>query len=461
MGFVARVNDIAQEFKGAEVWDKRCMKSLLKIAKAIMKNQWLSFSAACGKTLRQNGGRIFSSINMDTEKMQSGHYKETIKRCRKQEVILCAQDTSSMNYTSHKSTKGLGLIGTTDKDKGILVHSMLAMTEAGLPLGIISQHQWIRPAEERGKKHKRKELPIEDKESNKWLRSLKDAESRLPKKAKEIWIIGDRESDIYEYFAMEKAKNIRILSRAMHPRLIEVNIEGSNKKGKLNELIKELPVFAEREVEIERQSRTMKITVGISYSNIKVYPPSRFGAKATPLEMSVVYVQERSRADDKIEWILLTDNNNMQEQDAQKMLDYYLHRWKIERFHYTLKTGVFNIEKLQFDDAETLMNAIAFYSILSWQVMFVQYYGRLYPENKAEEIIDATEKEVLEAYSGKAVQTVKQALILIATLGGFISGSKRYPYPGVKTVWIGLIKLAGMKEGWLLAKQHFLKNYAT
>jgi hypothetical protein len=54
--------------------------------------------------------------------------------------------------------------------------------------------------------------------------------------------------------------------------------------------------------------------------------------------------------------------------------------------------------------------------------------------------------------------TVKQALLLIATLGGFIGGSKRYPFPGVKTIWIGLIKLAGMKEGWLLAKQHFKKK---
>jgi hypothetical protein len=458
MGFVVRLNSISEEFKGAVVWDKRCIKSLKKMAKAILKNQWLSFSAACGKILRQNGGRIFSNINMKTEKMQAGHYKETIKRCRNQEVLLCAQDTSSMNYTSHKKTKGLGLIGTTDKDKGILVHSMLAMTEEGLPLGIISQHQWTRPPEERGKKHKRKELPIEDKESIKWLRALRDAESRLPKKTKEIWIIGDRESDIYEYFAMEKAKNIRILSRAMHPRQIEVNIEGTNKKGKLNELVKELPIIAEREVEIERQSRTMKITVGISYSNIKVYPPARFGATAAPLAMSVVYVQEKGEAEDKIEWVLLADNNNMREEDAQKMLDYYLHRWKIERFHYTLKTGVFNIEKLQFDDAETLMNAIAFYSILSWRVMFVQYYGRLYPENSAEEIIDPVEKEVLEAYSGKEVLTVKQALLLIATLGGFIGGSKRYPFPGVKTIWIGLIKLAGMKEGWLLAKQHFKKK---
>jgi hypothetical protein len=45
---------------------------------------------------------------------------------------------------------------------------------------------------------------------------------------KEIWIIGDRESDINEYFAMEKEKIIRILSHAMHPRTIEANIGGSN-----------------------------------------------------------------------------------------------------------------------------------------------------------------------------------------------------------------------------------------
>lgn len=457
MSFVGQAKSIAIEFKKADLWDKRCIKSLKKMAQVILKNQILSFSAACGKTLRQNGGRIFSSTKMSTEKMQSGHYKETSKRCGKYKVVLCAQDTSSMNYTTHKKTKGLGLIGPTDKSKGILVHSMLAMTEEGLPLGIISQHQWVRRAEEKGKKHKRKELPIEEKESYKWLKALQDADKRLPKKLKEIWIIGDRESDIYEYFAMEKSKNIRILSRAMHPRIIESEIEGSNTRGKLHELIKELPVFAEREVAIERQSRTVNIKVGISYSNITVYPPARFGSTAKPLAMSVVYICERNREKEKLEWVLLTDNKNISEDEAQKMLDYYLHRWKVERFHYTLKTGVFNIEKLQFDDAETLKNAIAFYSVLSWNVMFVQYYGRQYPENNAEEIIDSTEKEVLEAYSGEKVLSVNQSMMLIATLGGFLGGSKRYPFPGVKTIWIGLIKLAAMKEAWLLAKQHFLK----
>lgn len=461
MSFVVRSRGISKEFRESEVWDKRCIKSLQKMSESILDNQCQSFSAACGKTLRQNGGRIFSSSKMSTEKMQAGHYKETGKRCGKHKVILCAQDTTSMNYTGHKKTTGLGLIGSTDETKGILVHSMLAMTEEGLPLGIISQHQWVRKPEDKGKKHKRKELPIEEKESNKWLKALQDGEKRLPKKLKEIWIIGDRESDIYEYFAMKKAKNIRILSRAMHPRIIEAKIEGSNRRGRLNKLIKELPVFAEREVEIERKNRTVKIKVDISYSNIKVYPPARFGATALPLEMSVVYISERSRTADKIEWVLLTDNNNMREEDAQKMLDYYLHRWKVERFHFTLKTGVFNVEKLQFDDAETLMNAISFYSVLSWNVMFVQYYGRLHPDEKAEKIIDSTEKEVLEAFSKTKVMNVYQALILIATLGGFIGGSKRYPFPGVKTLWIGLIKLSAMKEAWMLAKQHFLKSYAT
>ncbi len=461
MDFVVRNRCISQEFKEAEVWDKRCRKSLLKISKAVFKNPCLSFSAACGKVLRQNGGRIFSNIKMKVERMLAGHFKETIKRCKKVDVILCAQDTMIVNYTTHKKTKDLGQIDATEKDKGILVHSAMTMTEEGLPLGIISQQQWVRDPKDRGKKHKRKELPIEEKESYKWIQALKDVELRLPKKLKEVWIIGDRESDIYEYFAVEKAKNIRILSRAMHPRKIEVNIEGTKTRGKLNEVIKDLPVFAERDVEIERQNRTLKIKVDISYANIKVYPPARFDKADCPLEMSVVYVRERNQTEDKIDWVLLTDNKDISKTEALKMLDYYLHRWKVERFHYTLKTGVFNIEKLQFGDAKTLMNAIAFYSVLSWKVMFTQYYARLFPDNEAEEIIDATEKEVLEAFSGKAVTTVYQALILIATLGGFIGGSKRYPFPGVKTLWIGLTKLAAMKEGWILAKQHFMKKYAT
>jgi hypothetical protein len=463
MSFVASLKWIKEEFKKAKVWDNRCLESLYKISKCITDKPDLSFSSACGTSLRQNGSRIFSHKSMKPNDLQEGHYKETAKRASHEGVVLVVQDTTSFNYSSHKATTGLGNIGHKLNSKGIQMHTALALRQDGLPLGIIGQEQWVRKEEDKGKKHKRKSLPIESKESYKWIDGLNWTIERLTKKVKEIWLIADRESDVYEYMSCDRPKNVYLLTRACQPRIVEAEIAGQNKRCKLTELLKSLPIISTKEIELERENRTEKITVDISYSNVKIFPSQNKGKEAKPLDMTVIYVKEEVAKGNKdsIEWILLCNKQDLSVEEALQMLDFYTQRWKIERFHYTLKTGVFRVEKLQFDDAETLMNALSFYSVIAWHALWLLYYGRLEPESTAEAVIDPIEQEVLEAYTEKKLSTVKDVIMAIGKLGGFLGGSKRYPFPGIKVMWIGMITLIAMKQGWLLAKSHFLKKYAT
>lgn len=53
-------------------------------------------------------------------------------------------------------------------------------------------------------------------------------------------------------------------------------------------------------------------------------------------------------------------------------LDHQVYRFTgcdchIERFHYTLKQGC-TVERLQFEEAHTLKNALALYSIVAWRL---------------------------------------------------------------------------------------------
>ncbi len=70
-------------------------------------------------------------------------------------------------------------------------------------------------------KHRRKKLPIEQKESNKWLKSYEDAcaiQARLPETM--LVSVGDREAGIYELF--ERFSNednpAHLLVRSQHDR---------------------------------------------------------------------------------------------------------------------------------------------------------------------------------------------------------------------------------------------------
>lgn len=458
MAVVGVKSSIKAEFRGAQVWDKRILSSLLKIAVAIIMNSPLSFSAACGTILRQCGARIFSSNKMSVEKIQAGHYKKTALRAKQYDVVLVHQDSSSFNYTGHKSTKGLGNIGTRKDSLGILCHSAIVTREDGLPLGIIGQKYWTRDPQKRGQKYHCKGRKYEDKESYKWSEGLFWAQQRLPGSIKEVWIVADRESDVFEYLSSDLRPNEHLLVRSCQPRSVEIELTGTTRRCKLTDILDQIPVVAQKEVELFHDNRTITTTVSVASSNIRILPPAT-KSDLPYIDISVVYAYEEcDKSKDPIKWVLLCFKRDLMPEEAVKMVDYYVHRWKIERLFYTLKTGVYNVEKLRFEDVHTLKNSLAFYSVIAWQTMYMTYLARLEPDAPPKEVVDEVEKEVLEAYSGRVLSTAKEIIIAIATLGGFTGGSKRYPYPGLKVLWIGIVQLSAMKHGWLLAKQHFKKS---
>ena len=89
--------------------------------------------------------------------------------------ILSISDTSEINLQSHQGRlrpKGLGVVGN-NKDVGFFIHPTLAVDgDTGFPLGLSNVQLWIRPSERPDKQERDyAKLPIEHKESYKWLAS--------------------------------------------------------------------------------------------------------------------------------------------------------------------------------------------------------------------------------------------------------------------------------------------------
>jgi hypothetical protein len=90
------------------------------------------------------------------------------------------------------------------------MHSSLAVTAEGLPLGLAAIKFWTRDEFKGGNALKRKlnptRVPIERKESYRWLENLRQS-TALFEHPERCVHIGDRESDIYELFcAAQEAK---------------------------------------------------------------------------------------------------------------------------------------------------------------------------------------------------------------------------------------------------------------
>jgi hypothetical protein len=119
------------ERAGVEVWDQRCRGSVERLCEPVLARPEESFAAACGPGLRQAGSRILSAEQMRVEKMVAGHVAQTGQRCQAQGEGSGAQDTTELNYTTHKGAKGLGPVNAHSASRGVLMPTALALTVEG------------------------------------------------------------------------------------------------------------------------------------------------------------------------------------------------------------------------------------------------------------------------------------------------------------------------------------------
>ena len=160
--------------------------------------------------------RFWSNPKVTTAAILNSHIDGTTERSRRCETVLAIQDTTDLNFTSHRATAGLGYLNHTQQ-QGIKVHSTFGVSGAGEPLGLLGQASWVReqpPQPKKGRKASEQpgHKPIEEKESFRWLESLRGAESKVAA-GTQLVHMGDREADIFELFAQPRVANSELLIR--------------------------------------------------------------------------------------------------------------------------------------------------------------------------------------------------------------------------------------------------------
>jgi hypothetical protein len=163
----------AQEELGkADFGDKRLTKRFIQITSDIAAQPEASVPQACGSEAASKAAyRFLDNENVTPEAIRASHREKTVERVKEYKVVLAIQDTTSLSYAAHKATSGLGPIDGNGSN-GLHVHSVLAVSSDGTPLGLVHQQVWARDPKEKGKKEKRKKLPIEEKESYRWRHPL-------------------------------------------------------------------------------------------------------------------------------------------------------------------------------------------------------------------------------------------------------------------------------------------------
>ncbi len=405
-----------------------------------------------GNSFRQTVAGLFARDDMTSATMLSGHVSATLDRAHasESEYLIAAQDTTYYTYTGQHQMTGLGRI--QGKVRGLMQHNVLLMDQTGHPLGLLHQQYWTREGA--------MDWPSEQKESQKWFNGL-SAVNQQSQGSSQRWVVtGDRESDIFEFFKAPREPNVDLLVRVCQPRRIEVVTNG--RVCPLPEVSAQLTDYGHYSVQIERQyggkRRTVEITLQLQAATVHVYPGKNLSpARHKSQELSLVIATEVAcrdiktnedcfDADKPLCWSLLTSLPIETAADVQRILRFYALRWRIERLHFTLKSGALDVERLQFDDVHTLVNALTFYSVVAWRLLGLTYALRQDPEQPAQTLFDAGELTLLHQLSGQPVDTLRQATLALTQLVGF-APSQQQPLPGVKVLATAIERFYFAKQG--------------
>jgi hypothetical protein len=452
-----------QEFGTLRLHDPRLKRRLFDIAQDFYNRSQASIPEACGSKARTMGAyRFFQNDKITMDVILTPHTEATLERIKTHRIVLAPQDTTTLNYHHHPATSGMGPINTkADKATGLIVHDTLAFSEDGTPLGVLDAQCWARDPDDRGKRERRKSLPIEQKESMKWLRSfrkLAEIQALCPDTL--LVSIGDRESDLYELFAeaTRDSAGPKLLVRAERSRNRRIE------QGPLWDTICKQPMAGELKLQIPRRGnrRARKALLEVRFSAVELQPPK--ASRLPPVPSWAVHLRELQADDggEPIEWMLLTTVAVTTFEQAVQRAEWYAGRWGIEVYHRTLKSGC-RIKDRQLGTSERLQACLGVDMVVAWRIYHLTMLGREVPEQPCTAFFEEVEWKALYCYHHKTPvapaepPTMTEAIRMLGAMGGHL-GRKRDGPPGPQALWRALQRLDTAVQMYALFTQSSLPN---
>jgi len=458
----AEVSWAVEELGQVDLKDERLNIRCSKLVEAFGQQPTAPINQACEDWADSKAAyRFMDNLKVTPGKILAPHSARTVERMAGHEIVLAIQDTTFLNYTHHPETQDLGEIGTkAQNQRGFGLHSTLAVTPSGKPLGILTQAFLERPVGEPvhtpSEAHKQ---PIEAKESYRWIQAFEKTIELSPAGVRVVTVC-DREADIYEMFVLAQKSQASLLVRADDDRCLQ----GDDTKH-LWAKVERQPVQGELSVQItgNDKRKERQATVIMRSCSVTLRPPWRPEQKKLPVvTLQAILVREENPPEnlaelgehEPIEWLLLTNTPVNNFEQAVQVVAWYCCRWQIEVFHKIIKSGC-RVESSRLQTAKRLQNYIILMCIVAWRLHWLTYVNRTEPDLPCTYILTTVEWQALYMRIHKTTQfpqrlpTVRQAVRWIAQLGGFL-GRKSDGEPGITAIWRGWQRLQDLAATWFV-----------
>ena len=397
--------------------------------------------------------RFFDNAKAAPEHILAGHINATWWGTCTVPIVLAVQDTTHLNWGHHPATQGLG--GLSDAGRGVICHSTVAVTPERLPLGLLAQPNWGRDDATCGALPSNKKRAIGDKESIKWLESVQALSVAREAAPQTTFVsVGDREADVYELFAMERAAGVELLVRASWNRVVDSDRY-------LWETVQAAPVRGAVEVSVPRQPAPpgRRCTLALRSMAPPLKPPQARKRLGTVEVWAILATAVTPPLQAKpIEWLLLTTVPTLGVDDAIERVHWYTCRWTIEVWHRVLKSGC-RIESRQLETVERLAVALTRYSIIAWRILYATMLARTDPALPCTALLTHNEWQALYCNIKRVPApaatppTLAEAVLWLAKLGGFLA-RKGDGAPGPYVLWRGFQHLPYIIDMFLIIRRN-------
>jgi hypothetical protein len=310
-----------------------------------------------------------------------------------------------------------------------------------------------------GQADDRAKLPIEAKESFRWLKGFRHA-TALAQACPDTHVVSvaDREADIYDIFTehRDQPTNADFVIRAKAERsLTEPDPEtGPWAYHKMKDRVAESPVRAVRQVDLPKTPKreARRATLELRALTVTLKPPHTRGAMK-PVTLNVVWVTERDGPGDgtDVSWLLITSLPVETIADVELVVDCYVARWGIEVYFRIFKTGC-RVEQIQLETVARLKTCLAFYEVIAWRVMYTTYLNRASPELPCDVVFDSSEWKSVWHVTQKTAPPAEppslgEFMKVLTGLGGYNNRRKENP-AGPQTVWVGIRRMTDFAIAW-------------
>ncbi len=474
----------AKEFEEVDLGDKRLDARLVKLCKSFSEAPESPINQACADWAETKAAyRFFQNENVDVGRIMSAHRAKTAMRAAAHGTVLALQDTSYFVYTNHPKTEGLGKM-SLKKGKniakiysnGLVMHTCLAVTTEGVPLGLLDQRIFarkLRPEAQRRSAVGRSIqdiLPVEEKESYRWIETL-ETSAAAPARTQVVTVC-DRECDFYDFFRSADRLEAPVLVRACQNRTVNRGSRYAEKEvTKLWNHIAEQPTSGSYTVQVSARGKTRHCKgrtaraalMDVKFRAFTMNPPRNHpehGTTALPnIQLQAIHALERHppEGEEPVEWMLLTNLPVTTFNEACQRVRWYSLRWRIEMYFKVLKSG-FRVEACRLGTADRLARYLALMSVVAWRLFTVTLIARTNPSMCCSTFLSEQEWTVLSIKVTKNREpptmppTIADAVTWIARLGGYLARKGDGP-PGTLALWRGWKRLTDLTEGWNLAVQ--------